>query len=40
MADVKDILHLLGTSLLRLVVATADKRLLLVTRIFDKTTER
>ena len=40
LADVEDILHLFGTSILRLVVATPDKRLLLVTRIFDKTKER
>jgi hypothetical protein len=40
LADVEDILHLLGTSLLRLVVATPDKRLFLVTRILDETTER
>ena len=40
LADVEDILHLLGTSLLRLVVATVDKRLLLVARILDKTAER
>ena len=38
LADVEDILHLLGTSLLRLVVATSYKCLLLVTRILDTTT--
>jgi hypothetical protein len=38
LADVEDILHLLGTRLLRLVVVTPDKRLFLVTRILDKTT--
>lgn len=39
LADVEDILHLPGTSILRMVVAAPDKRLLLVTRILDKTTE-
>jgi hypothetical protein len=38
LADVEDILHLFGTSVLRLVVATPHKCLLLVTRILDKKT--
>jgi hypothetical protein len=38
LADVEDILHLFGISVLRLVVATPDKCLLLVTGILDKKT--
>jgi hypothetical protein len=38
LADVEDILYLFSTSILRLVVVTPDKRLLLVTWILDKKT--
>lgn len=38
LADAEDIVHLLGTGLLCLVAAAADKRLFLATRILDKTT--